>query len=174
MSLKFSNATLRKRFFFKSKNGCTIMSYLKQKFYKTEMTIFTVAESKLVGSICCGSWYMMGEPSTSSRWPESCTASQTVAQTPSLRCTAWKGWHPNIIRGNQKGSKLCFFSLSNRLNQVTLKAPQAWQQYLKENIRVSRVEDVRQPFFYSFYHLWPHRVHQEIVTRHCVSFVTEE
>lgn len=46
--------------------------------------------------------------------------------------------------------------------------------YLEEYIRVSRVEEVGQPLLYPFDHLWPHRVHQEVITWHYVSFVTEE
>lgn len=45
--------------------------------------------------------------------------------------------------------------------------------YLKEYVGVSRVEEVRQPLLDPFDHLRPHRVHQEIITWHCVSFVTE-
>lgn len=46
--------------------------------------------------------------------------------------------------------------------------------YLIEYVRVSRVEEVSQPLLYRFDYLWPHRVHQEIITWHDVSFVTEE
>lgn len=46
--------------------------------------------------------------------------------------------------------------------------------YLIEYVGVSRVEEVRQPLLYSFDYLWPHRVHQEIIARHYVSFVAEE
>lgn len=46
--------------------------------------------------------------------------------------------------------------------------------YLIEYVRIPRVEEVRQPFLYAFNYLRPHRVNQEIITRHCVSFVTEE
>ena len=45
--------------------------------------------------------------------------------------------------------------------------------YLIEYIRVSRVEEVGQPLLDPFDHLRPHRVYQEIITRHGVSFVTE-
>lgn len=48
----------------------------------------TVVESRQAGSICCGSWYMRGVLSVSSRWPASCTDAQTYAQTPYSRCSA--------------------------------------------------------------------------------------
>lgn len=47
------------------------------------------------------------------------------------------------------------------------------QLYLVEYVGVSRVKDVGQPFLYAFDHLWPNRVHQEIITWHYVSSVTE-
>lgn len=46
--------------------------------------------------------------------------------------------------------------------------------YLKEYVGVSRAEEVSQPLLDPFDYLRPHRVHQEIVTWHYVSFVTEE
>lgn len=45
--------------------------------------------------------------------------------------------------------------------------------YLIEYVGVSRVEEVGQPLLYPSDHLRPHRVHQEIITWHYVSFVTE-
>ena len=46
--------------------------------------------------------------------------------------------------------------------------------YLIEYVWVARVEEVGHPFLYAAYYLGPHRVDQEIVAWHHVSFVTEE
>lgn len=58
------------------------------------------------------------------------------------------------------------------LNVITVTAS-LWM-YLVENVRVSGVEEVREPFFNSFDNFWPNRVHHEIITWHRVCFVTEE
>lgn len=45
--------------------------------------------------------------------------------------------------------------------------------YLIKYVRITSVEQVRQPLLNPSDHLWPHWVYQEIITWYCVGFVTE-
>lgn len=52
--------------------------------------------------------------------------------------------------------------------------PASWVSHLVEDVRVARVEEEREPLLDAFDHLRPHRINQEVIARHNISFVTGE
>ena len=119
--------------------------------------------------------------SVSSHWPVSCTDARTSAQNPYSFGSARKAESTANKRTRtgettQLNTELCDCLQNQKLfHSKCIHTPTVslWL-YLIEYVRVSRVEEIGQPFLYPFDHLRPHRVHQEIVTWHYVCFVTEE